>query len=156
MARKQRTGTASAEVDAFTQAVAQIQPPAAVRLRDGDRPYWDSVVRARAVGEWSEPDLMHAANLARCLHDIERISGEISTEGDVLENARGTPVVNPKHTILETLSRRCVALTRLLQMHAQARLGEPKQVVKGRAAVKAAGAVMDEMDDDLLARPGMQ
>lgn len=99
---------------------------------------------------------MHAANLARCLHDIERISGEICAEGDVLENARGTPVVNPKHNILETLSRRCVALTRLLHMHAQARIGEPKQVAKARAAVQAAGAVMDEMDDDLLARPGMQ
>lgn len=98
---------------------------------------------------------MHAANLARCLADVERISGEIAVEGDVIENARGTPVQNPKHAILEVLSRRSVALTRLLQIHAQARLGRPEDVAKGRAAVAQAREMLDDMDD-LLARPGIQ
>jgi hypothetical protein len=137
-------------------AALKIEPPAAVRLRDGDRPYWDTIVRARGANEWSEPDLLHAANLARCLHDVERISGEVAAEGDVIENGRGTPVLNPKHSLLEVLSRRSVALTRLLQMHAQARLGRPEDVAKGRAAALQAREVVDGMDDDLLARPGLQ
>jgi hypothetical protein len=140
----------------MSKAVTQIEPSAAVRLRDGDRPYWDTIVRARAVNEWSEPDLMHAANLARCLHDIERISGEVAAEGDVIENARGTQVLNPKHSLLEVLSRRSVALTRLLQMHAQARLGRSEDVAKGRAAALQARDLVEDMDDDLLARPGLQ
>lgn len=140
----------------MAQAVAKIEPPGAVRLRDGDRAYWDTIVRARAANEWSEPDLMHAANLARCLHDIERISGEVAAEGDVIENARGTPVLNPKHSLLEVLSRRAVALTRLLQMHAQARLGRADETAKGRTAALQARSVVENMDDDLLARPGLQ
>jgi hypothetical protein len=153
--RRARSDSAAAAVSAMAQAAVQIEPPAGVRLREGDRPYWDLVVRARAPAEWSEPDLMHAANMARCLADIERISNEVAIEGDVIENARGTPVQNPKHALLEVLSRRSVALTRLLQMHAQARLGRPEDVAKGRAAVMAAREVVDEMDD-LLARPGLQ
>ncbi len=140
----------------MAQAVAKIEPPGAVRLRDGDRPYWDTIVRARPASDWSEPDLMHAANLSRCLHDIERISGEVAIEGDVIENGRGTPVLNPKHSLLEVLSRRAVALTRLLQMHAQARLGRADETAKGRNAALQARSVVEGMDDDLLARPGLQ
>ena len=153
--RRPRSDSAAAAVAAMAQAAVQIEPPASVKLRDGDRPYWDSIVRARAPSEWSEPDLLHAANLSRCMADIERISTEVAAEGDVIENARGTPITNPKHALLEVLSRRSVALTRLLQMHAQARLGRPEDVAKGRAAVMQARDVVDNMDD-LLARPGLQ
>lgn len=139
---------------AFAGAAAgPIAPPETVRLREGDLPIWTAVVSARARDEWSEVDLMHAANLTRCLADIERISAEIHAQGDTLENARGTCVANPKHVLLETLSRRAVALTRLLHLHAAA-LARPSQVINQREAEADARKTVDELgEDDLLATP---
>jgi hypothetical protein len=132
------------------QAQVRIEPPANVKLREGDRPYWDALTACRAPSEWNSTDLQHAANLARCQHDIERISHEVQHEGDVIMNAKGTLVVNPLHALLETLSRRSVALTRLLHLHAQERNGRPNAVVKGRAVVERARVALSDVEDDGL------
>jgi hypothetical protein len=94
-----------------------------------------------------------AANLARCKYDIERIQLEIYAEGDVVENFRGTMVVNPKHTLLETLSRRAVALSRMLHVHAEATIGKAKDQPKGNAIQRKAEEIVDNLDDGLIARP---
>ncbi len=73
-------------------------------------------MQARAATTWNNADLALAANLARTQADISRLSLELENEGDILENARGTPVVNPKHNLLETLTRRAVALSRALHV----------------------------------------
>lgn len=110
---------AAGALEAF-QAAAEgvIEPPRVVNLRDGDRPFWDAVVCARARDEWTDADLIAAGNMARCMADIERVQIELDAEGTVLDNARGTPVMNPKFAVLEQLSRRHMALSRLLQMQA--------------------------------------
>lgn len=155
--RTTRADSATAAVDAFRSvALGVIEPPETVKLREIDRPVWDSIVRARAREEWGEVDLHHAANLARCLSDVERISAEIAKDGDVLTNDRGTQIVNPKHALLETLSRRSVALTRLLHLHA-ATLMRPVDAVAARETErKAREALQDNDDGDLLATPTVQ
>lgn len=138
--RKQRVDTVKGALNSMENALAgPLEPPAHVRLRDGDRPFWDSIVTARARDRWDTADLEIAANLARCKADIERLQSEIDHEGDVIENARGTPVMNPKHTLLETLSRRAVALSRMLHVHAEAKQGPSAKQGKALEAEKAAG-----------------
>ncbi len=139
-------------VEAMQSALAgDIEPPPHVRLRDGDRPYWIAVVRARARKEWTEADLVHAGNMARAMADIERLSREIEAEGDVIENAKGTPITNPKHSVLEMLSRRVMALSRLMQMQAVAS-GALEDKAKGRAQERAARATAGavQAEDDLI------
>jgi hypothetical protein len=134
-----------------------VKPPSTVKLRDGDGPFWELVASSRARSEWSQTDLHHGANLARCLADIERISLEIRDEGDTLKNERGTVVMNAKHSLLETLSRRAVALTRLLGLQSALVVGPPTDAVKPRETEVAARALMAaaRLDDDgLLATPG--
>jgi hypothetical protein len=151
MKRKQRSDSVTAAV-----AAAQggpIEPPAHVQLRDCDHPFWLSVVNARARENWTLPDLENAAILARCKADIERISAEIAAEGDTVVNQRGTQIVNPKHTLLETLTRRAIALSRLLHVHAEATVGEARAEKRpNQAAVKAKDA-QKATDDGLIARP---
>lgn len=130
--RRIRSDSVTAAVIA-AQAPAVIEPPEHVQLRDGDRPFWDAVVRARPATTWNVSDLEHAANLARCKADIERLQTEITEEGDIIENGKGTMVVNPRHTLLEVLSRRAVALSRMLHVHAEATCGKSEQQPK-RAA----------------------
>lgn len=155
--RKQRIDTITGE-SALMRAAAKgvIQPPAHVHLRECDQPFWVSIVRARANSAWTDPDLEIAANLARCKADIERLQVEITAEGDVIENARGTPIVNPKHQLLETLSRRAVALSRMLHVHAEATQGEAREQPKRKAAEEAAAAALAGVADDPLIAPPMQ
>ena len=154
MAKPKRTpsNTVGALVGAMQAALAaDIEPPDHVRLRDGDRPFWVAILRARARSEWSTSDLIHAGNLARCMADIERISREMETEGDLIENAKGTMCMNPKHQVLEMLSRRSMAITRLMQMQAAAS-GDADKKTKARQqesnARQSAAEIMAE--DDLI------
>lgn len=132
-------------LEAF-QAAAEgdIDPPDCVRLREGDWPFWRAVLRARARSEWNENDLITAGNMARCMADIEDVQAELDVEGRVLENAKGTPVMNPKFAILEQLSRRHMALTRLLQMQASIS-GQASEMAKKRQAEKKAREVHDSL-----------
>lgn len=124
-----------------------IEPPGHVRLRDGDRPFWLAVVRARARAEWNEADLVHAGNMARCMADVERISSELEHEDDIVTNARGTPIPNPKYAILQQLSARAMALSRLMQMQSRAEApAEKRQAARAqeRKAREVAGTLEDE------------
>lgn len=132
-----------------------IAPPDHVQLRDIDMPFWYALVRARVKDSWNTVDLQHAANLARCQADIERIQQEILEEGDTLVNDRGTVVLNPKHQLLETLSRRSIALSKHIQVHAVATVGDAdKQRGKNFSATRARKTADKTKEaDDLLARP---
>jgi hypothetical protein len=150
MAKRNPVTTVQGLVTAMQAAIeGDIQPPKHVSLRPGDRPFWEAVVRARAKSEWTEADLVAAANLTRCLADIERVQAEIDAEGDVQINARGTPVMNPKHTLLEILSRRAMALFRLLQMQSVT-AGQLKNKVVARAAERDARSAAETLRDELI------
>ena len=141
--RRKRSDSAAAAVAAM-QAVAlgPIDPPEHVALRDGDRPFWDAIVTARARDTWTGPDLVAAANLARCLADVERLQGEVNTEGDVIGDK-----LNPKHRLIETLSRRAVTLADALHVHALATQGRARDASNALALERAA---RQDDDDDLI------
>jgi len=138
--KRTRSDSAAAAIAAAQAAGKPIDPPAHVKLREGDRPFWDSLVSARARETWNSADLENCANLARCKADIERLQDEISTQGDIIKNERGTEIINPKHTLLETLSRRAVALSRMLHVHAEATVGESRDAGKALKTEKEAKA----------------
>lgn len=155
--RRPRSDSILQQKQAFSKAAESVAPPETVRLRKGDRPFFDQIVAARARGGWDEPELHLVANLARCLADIERISSELAEEGDTMCTKRGTPVVNPKHFLLETLSRRAVALTRLLQIDAASRFGRKEQVFKKEEAARKIREVVESLEeDDLIPGPAVR
>ncbi len=125
-------------------------------------PFWQAVMVARLPQQWAKVDLMHAANLARCLADIESSRKALLKEGMVLKTAAG-PKINPRHQILETLNRRALAITRVLQIHAMATIGGTQKLGAGKAEAEQAADVlappadtrMADMDS-LLARPRLQ
>lgn len=148
--KRTRSDSTAAAVAAAVAAGLPIEPPTHVTLRDGDRPFWDSVVCARARDTWTDADLENAANLARCKADIERLQSEITAEGDIVRNDKGTQIINPKHTLLETLSRRAVALSRMLHVHAEATVGESRDA--GKALKTEKEAKQAASDDELIPR----
>lgn len=152
--KRQRVDTAQGAVNAMESAATEILPPDHCNLRPGDMPFWRSIVKARDAKLWTDADLENAANLARAKADIERIQKELDKEGDVIINARGTPVVNPRHQVLETLSRKCMAISRMLHIHAEATSGKARDEKPRNKAAKDAQVILSNLDDDdLIARP---
>ena len=157
MARKQRSDSAKAAIDAaLAVTLPELRPPGDVRLRAGDEPFWRTIIQSRARAEWvSEADLIVAAQLARCMADIESEQVVIETEGSVIENGRGTKVMNPRHAILEQLARRQMAFMKCLAMTGVIRLGDKRGLAGARAAEAGARdareAVTTEDGEDLLA-----
>ena len=114
----------SVHADSVTAAIAAAQaaaagdipPPSFMALRDGDVPFWNAVTRARARDEWTEADLIAAVELAQTMADTAAERALLSTEGSVLTNERGTPVANPRFSVLQSLAQRQMALRRALQL----------------------------------------
>lgn len=65
---------------------------------------------------------------------------DIDVEGDIIKNEPGTPIVNPRHSLLETLSRRSIALSRMLHVHAEATVGNSRDARAAAENEKKAAA----------------
>ena len=111
-------------------AAKQHAVPSHTLLRPGDQAFWDGIILSRAHDEWTKADLVVAAQLARTQADIEKQQQLLDCEGAVIDNARGTPVMNPRVSVLEGLARREMALMRTLRM------GRPL-VMRGTRAIPA-------------------
>jgi hypothetical protein len=148
--KRNRADSASSAVKAMLNAAKDtIQVPAHVKLRDGDMVFWDGVVRARARDEWMETDLVVAGQLARCLHDIEDEQAALDIEGTVIKNDKGTPVVNPRVSVLEQFARREMALMRTLRMGGRV-AGAARDEAPGRKIERQSREIRKELEDDEL------
>ena len=123
--------------------------PGYVKVRPGDVPFLEGILRARARDEWTSPDLVVAMQLARCQADIEKEHAMLESEGSVIDNFKGTPIVNPRHAVLEQLSRRELALLRALQMAGSAR-GDKRDVEQARNLQRQAEKTRELLADDYL------
>jgi hypothetical protein len=155
MTKRTRSDSVTGHTQAMSDAAAgPLEPPAHVRLRESDLPFWYGITGARARNKWDSHDLAIAATLARTMADIETLSARLEAEGHVIENQKGTPIANPVHTVLETMTRRVVALSRTLHVHAEAKQGEARDQGKRLHAERDAADALEQADDDLIARPG--
>lgn len=151
--RKPRSDSAAAAIDAMVNASKPLPDiPAHVRLDKRHLPFWDGIIRARARSEWIETDLVVAAQLARTQFDIEKEAETLESEGSVIENARGTPVMNPRHAVLEQLARREMALMRALRITGAAAGIDPRDLAKQRTLERQSRDTKEDLqEDDLLA-----
>ena len=148
MRKKSQSNSTTAQILAFKSAASKpIAPPAYLQLPADARPWWNSIVLLKPADEWSEPDLHFVAQLARAHLDCQRLQAEIEQTGDFSEGK-----LNLRHTLLETLSRRTMALARLLQVHSRARHGETRDQAHNRQLATDTRAVLSR-EDNLFARP---
>lgn len=132
--KRNRSDSAAAAVRAAqAAALGPINPPGHVSLREGDRPFWNAIVTSRARDTWSETDLCTAGNLARTQADVETLQARLDLEGYILEGK-----ANPVAALVETLTRRAVALSRVLHVHAEATVGRSADASKALANEKTA------------------
>ena len=141
--RRPRSDSAKAAV-AASQAVAlgPLQPPAHVRLRESDRPFWNAIVTARPRDTWTDADLVLACNLARAYADMETLQESIERDGMLVEGK-----VNPACELLDKMTRRALATGRQLMVATIATVGKAQDIHKGAALEREA---RHHEDDDLI------
>lgn len=149
--RQPRSDSATAALKAAKNAaMGPLMPPAHVQISAAAMPDYIAVVRARARDEWSEMDLIVAAQLAECVARQREHDALLLAEGDVIENAKGTMVANPRVSILEQLARRQMAYMRSLQMGGRVpgTAGDKRVKQQGRALERQARAAHQEAADE--------
>lgn len=90
-------------------------PPSHYKLTKPALPFWKGIIDARAKDEWSDVDLVVAAQLAQCQADISKEEAKLRIEGNILPSKLGTVMINPRATLLEHMARREMALMRTLR-----------------------------------------
>ena len=101
---------------------------------------------ARARDTWTQIDLTTAANLTRTQADIERLQKDLDDQGYMQGDK-----VNPLAKLVDSLSRRALSLARALHVHAEATVGESRDMGKALANErKAAATVASDLIPSLL------
>ena len=93
--------------------------------------------------------LVVGAQLARAMADLEKQQEILDTEGTVLENARGTMVMNPRVSVLEGLARREMALMRALGLTGKVNV-DPRDSAGKRKIEQQSRKLREELEDDEL------
>lgn len=145
---------------ALAEAVKVGEPvfPYPPNLPDDEKGVWLDMVNTKTGDYWNPGDVPLLKMYCRNVVDIERLSEEIKREGEVIENANGNPVVNPKIVIRGYAEAKLMTLCTKLRMQPSSRMdtkGEDNQLKKKSKANRAAKTI-NEDEDDLLANGMMQ
>jgi len=151
--RKSRIDSATEAVKVMAKAAEEITPPENVPLDEGDLPFFRNVIAEYARSEWSAHQLELAAMLARTMADLVREQELLRAEGGVAYSEKGTPVANPRKSIVQMHASSILSFRRSLALHARAQAGEARDIAKRRGMAKEIEAD-NPLEDDLLARPG--
>lgn len=151
MSRKQRIDSTAAAVEIAKASGRQINPPSNVPLEDRDLPFFASVIAEFARSDWTAHQLELAAMLARTMADLESDQRLMREEGPIMATDRGTPVVNPRKTVIQMNASIILSYRRSLSLHARAQGGEARDIGKRRGMAKEIEGGLG--GDDLLARP---
>ena len=135
---------AAGYIDAFIDAAkGPLRPPEHVTLRPQDEPYWEIIVGGRARSDWSQAQLVVAAQLARAQADIAEWQDTLDREGPTTVDRFGQDKANPLVNIIEAATRRQLALMRSLGLAATS--DEGKIQGKRDAAYKGAKKAREQV-----------
>ena len=96
---RHRSDTVKGAQEIINGALEAINPPVAVELGYGVRPYWDKLVKAKAGRSWNDQDLLMLVELSRNLFRTERLSFQMLTEDEILETGQGLKANPKKHPL---------------------------------------------------------
>lgn len=151
--RKTRIDSAAQAVMVMAAASRPINPPSNVPLEACDLPFFASVIAEFARSEWTAHQLELAAMLARTMADLTREQSALREEGSISYSEKGTPVANPRKTIVQMHAGSILSFRRSLALNARAQQGENRDIANRREKAKQIENIGSLQDDDLIARP---
>lgn len=115
--RKMRNDSVSGQKSRLSDMSRVIPVPEGVELRsDEERVLWRQFTSARALDSWRDFDLVVLSKMVRLESDIRRYQVLLDKTGPLIQNKRGTMVVNPMMTAVDQLERRLLAMIRSLSL----------------------------------------
>jgi len=122
--------------------------PAHISLRKKDIPFWEAVVANKSRDEWTEVQLVAAAQLARTQCDIHEWSLELERQPAVIVSGpHDTPKANPLIGMIEAATRRQLSLFRALGI---ANTEDRGDIGKRQSVLRAAREVRKAVTDNPL------
>lgn len=152
MAKRNPITAISEQVEVVANATLKTVVPSHVPLQESDMPFWHSVIAEFARSEWTDHQLELAAMLARTMADLEIEQRALREEGSVTMSEKGTPVVNPRKSVIQMHAGTILSFRRSLSLHARAQGGEAEKIGPRRATAKAMEKASMSADDGLIAR----
>lgn len=152
MAKNQTLGLNSASkiVQLASGLSEQIPLPQGVILRnDAEMTIWLQFTHARAREDWRDFDLVIVAKAVRLEADIRKYQIDLDSQGAVVKNDRGTPIVNPLLTVVDSLQRQQLALIRSLSLN---QMAQDPRTLNGQGKEKSKITKAINSFDDLIAR----
>ena len=122
------------------------KPRAHLHLRDRDVPFWDDIIRSRSRDEWSCIEANMAAELASLQADIATWNKMIATGDEEGLTAEGFKNLKETRTMLDSWSRRQLALMRSLKIIG-GQTGDSKTFLAHRRAERKAEETLERLRD---------
>lgn len=125
-------------------------------LPEEQKEIWRETVNCKTADFWSRGDVPLLQLYCRAYCDIQRLDTQIAEEGEVIRNAKGNQVVNPKLVVRGFAEARLMALATKLRLQPSSRLSQnttSKDQARKQSAAATAQAMQDgdEEGDGLLA-----
>lgn len=115
--RKQPSNSADAIITAMVNAAQPMhEPPASCPISPNANSFWNAILSSRARQDWTEPDLILAAQLAQIQADMQEEDRLMRGEGRVIVDYLGKTTKNPRFDVIEILSKRMLAMMRSLHL----------------------------------------
>lgn len=142
------------QVRIMAGAAKDVVPPDHVPLRARELPFFDNIIKEFARAEWSSHQIELAAMLARMMSDMVDEHEALRSEGSVIKNAKGTPVMNPRRTVLQMCSVAILNMRRSLSLNADVRGMKSNDKAHHKAKAKEIEEDNPLAPESLLAVPG--
>lgn len=146
-----KKSTLANSVKTMQEAVLVIQPTAT--LNEAELTHFNAVVNSRESSTWSENDRTIAGYLAKTYSKMDELWKQVDEEGFTAETLKGTPVINPAVTALNTLTVQAKSYNTLLGISAsQKGVSGTGQAKRNSAEIEARHIIKKaSLDEDLLA-----
>jgi phage terminase small subunit len=109
---------------------------------------WEKILVRRSGDEWRAIDYEFAWELAELTVRLREEEKRLAKEGTVIDSERG-PKTNPRHGIVNTMSKRRINLAIYLRVHPGSEAVYAHQVAGPRQAERAARAMIERPADFL-------
>lgn len=117
MPRRAKSDTTEGKVAKNANLKANIPVPEGINFRnEEEKLVYDQFAKSRALDLWREFDLLLLYKAARLECDVRNYQAALEIEGISVLNKRGTPVVNPLVSVIDTYERRLLGIIRTLSL----------------------------------------
>ena len=128
----------------------KIPLPEGVTLRsDKEMVIWGQFTQARARDGWRDFDLVILAKVVRLESDIRKYQEQLDDSDAIVRNDKGTQIVNPLFSVIDSLQRQQLALIRNMSL---SQVNQDPRTLNSQGFEKHPLKSATDIPDDLIAR----